>query len=190
MHHTIEHYFDKLIKRRTFPLFISFFHFYVQHYLKAFFSNLTFTFDIKVFWVSDFLHSVWERICFPEKSTTLCTFLLWRISPLRFLSTVKWCWIKSQIFLNPTFERYFVTVWNIWPPPRRVFQTNPQNVCATVAMEHPKWSEIRYIFILKYSTSLSDKFRKRLHYHCFNFHAGKMKQISLLCSLLFVSWSE
>ena len=74
MHHTIEHYFDKLIKRRTFPLFISFFHFYVQHYLKAFFSNLTFTFDIKVFWVSDFLHSVWEKICFPEESTTRCTF--------------------------------------------------------------------------------------------------------------------
>ena len=43
-------------------------------------------------------------------------------------------------------------------------------------------------FILKYSTSLSDNFRKRLHHHCFNFYAGKMKQISLLCSLFFVSW--
>ena len=98
--------------------------------------------------------------------------LLWRISLWRFLA-VKWCRCNSQIILNPTFERYFVTVWNIWPPPRRVFQTNPQNVCATVAMEHPKWSEIRYIFSMKYSTSLSDNFRKRLHHHCFNFYAEK-----------------
>ena len=152
--------------------FLHFFTFLFSTIWTRFSQILLSTFN-KFFWISDFLHSVWEKICFPEKSTTLCTFLLWRISPLRFLSTVKWCWSKSQIFLNPTFERYFVTVWNIWPAPRRVFQTNPQNVCATVAMEHPKWSDIRYIFLLKYSTSLSDKFRKRLHHHCFNFYAGE-----------------